>query len=340
MGNNTLLLLFCLGILVSCRELSQSAEGPKTVSQTREIHWEPVVSKDGSKPVQRHEAAFVRVGQKFYLLGGRGIRPVSIYNTATGTWSEGSEPPLEIHHFQPIVHGSKIYAVTALTGGWPKETPTEYIYSYDTATDTWEKGAEIPENRRRGATGNVLYQNKIYISCGIRNGHIGDHKNWMDSYDLTTGEWQILADAPRTRDHFQTVEVGGKIYALAGRNTGTFPEDPFGATIGPVDVYDVAEDTWTTLPHAIPTERAGNMAIAYQDKILVLGGESSSQEKAHAHVEAIDLNDHSWYSLPAMLEGRHGTGVVELDGDLYVASGCGNRGGQPELFTMEVLKAD
>ncbi|MEO1010452.1 MAG: kelch repeat-containing protein [Bacteroidota bacterium] len=331
------ILLWTVGVMVSCKEGPVKSETTGSSEKAMETAWEPVVSKDGSKPVQRHEAAFTRVGQKFYLLGGRGIRPVSIYDPATGGWSSGPEPPLELHHFQPVVHKNKIYVVAALTGGWPNETPTQYIYSYDTATDTWEKGAKIPEDRRRGATGNVLYQGRIYISCGIKNGHIGDHKKWMDSYDLTTGEWKILADAPRTRDHFQAVETKGKIYALAGRNTGALPNEPFGATIGPVDVYDIENDTWQTLPHEIPTQRAGTMSIVHGDEILVLGGESSSQEKAHAQVEALAKDDHTWRSLPPMIQGRHGTGVLQFQGGLYVASGCGNRGGQPELFTMERL---
>ena len=39
-----------------------------------------------------------------------------------------------------------------------------------------------------------------------------------------------------------------------------------------------------------------------------------------------------------MNEGRHGTGFALSNGYLYVASGCGNRGGEPELYTIERLK--
>jgi hypothetical protein len=71
--------------------------------------------------------------------------------------------------------------------------------------------------------------------------------------------------------------------------------------------------------------------------VLVVGGESKTQEKAHAEVEALNVTTNDWKALPSLLEGRHGTGLLEFEGSLFIASGCGNRGGNPELFTMEKL---
>lgn len=341
-----LVLVAAMVVVVNCKEETKEAD-PLPDSETNDDtetetedeqsigQWSPVVSTDESKPVQRHEAAFVRVGTKFYLLGGRDIRPVSIYDTQTGSWSEGVEPPIEMHHFQPVVYNDKIYCIAAMTGGWPNETPTTHVYIYDPATDEWRQGDEIPEERRRGSTGNVLYNGKIYIACGIKNGHIGDHKTWMDKYDPATGEWEVLADAPRARDHFQAVLVDGKIVTPAGRNTGIIPDEAFGGTIAEVDVYDIASNTWETLPNDLPTKRAGNAAILYDGEVLVVGGESTTQEKAHSEVEALNLNTNEWRTLPALIEGRHGSGLLEFEEAIYIASGCGNRGGSPELFTME-----
>ena len=50
--------------------------------------WQQVKSIDDSTPVERHEAAFVKVGSKFYLLGGRGIRaglPTCASSTSKGS---------------------------------------------------------------------------------------------------------------------------------------------------------------------------------------------------------------------------------------------------------------
>lgn len=339
---NILSYFIILVLLAGCKdnekktsEVTDEQSAPK-----KEISWELVTAADNSKPVARHEAAYIEVNGKFYLLGGRGIRAVSIYDPVTKKWTEGQKPPIELHHFQPVVYDSKIYIISALTGGWPDETPTEYVYIYDPAADEWSQGHEIPEERRRGSTGNILYEGKIYIACGIKNGHIGDHKNWLDLYDPATGEWKVLADAPRARDHFQAVLANGKIYAPAGRNTGIEPENPFGGTISEVDVYDIQTDKWETLAEPIPTERAGNAALLVSNKVWVVGGESANQEKAHEHVEALDLQSQEWESLPPLNEGRHGTGLILFNNAVHIASGCGNRGGSPELTTMESIEIE
>ena len=326
----------CLFLFTHCKDAKIETK-PEIQIETKvaDSKWQSVTSSDESKPVQRHEAAFVRVGQKFYLLGGRSIRPVSIYDTQTRTWAVGTKPPIEMHHFQPVVYDNKIYCISAMTGGWPNETPTTHVYIYDPVIDAWSKGDEIPKERQRGSTGNVLHNGKIYIACGIKNGHLGDHKTWLDSYDPATGKWEVLADAPRARDHFQAVLVNGKIVAPAGRNTGIIADEPFSGTIAEVDVYDITSNTWKTLPNNIPTKRAGNAAMFYESEVLVVGGESTTQEKAHANVEALDLKTNEWRTLPSLIEGRHGSGLLQYKGAIYIASGCGNRGGEPELFTME-----
>lgn len=296
--------------------------------------WEIVKSTDGSKPIARHEAAFVEVGDKFYLLGGRGILPTSIYDINQGIWTEGAKPPIELHHFQPIVYDGKIYVIGALTGGYPAETPTAKMYIYDPATDSWEIGPEIPKERRRGSTGNVLIGDKVLIACGIKNGHIGNHKQWLDSYNFKTGAWTVLPDAPRTRDHFQAVLANDNMYVLAGRNSSA-PENTFSQTIEEIDVYNITTQSWTTLENNLPTERAGNMAVLFGKDILVIGGESDTQVAAHSEVEGLNIMTGTWKVYPSLKRGRHGSGIAVYEGKLYTVSGSGNRGGEPELESLE-----
>ena len=293
--------------------------------------WE--ATETATKPVARHEAAFVQVGDRYYLLGGRGVRPVSIFDTRSRSWSEGAKPPVEIHHFQPVVFEDEIYLLGAMTGGYPGETPLPNVYIYDPAADSWRTGHEIPEARRRGGAGAVLHDGKIYLVAGIRDGHRGDHKQWLDAYDPATGDWEVLRDAPRARDHFQAAVVDGKLYAAAGRTT-VAATNPFANTIGEVDVYDFSSGEWETLRDTIPTQRAGTAALGMDHSLLIIGGESDSQELAHDDVEALDVSTGEWRALPPLSRGRHGTGVVRDGGYLIMASGCGHRGGEPELSDM------
>ncbi|PPK84790.1 Kelch motif protein [Neolewinella xylanilytica] len=321
-----LLGLGLLACVISCSS-NRQAEAPAATDSTLAPRWSPVSVQ--TRPTARHEAAFTRAGDYAYLLGGRGIKPVDILDPKTTTWSQGPESPVEIHHFQPVVVGQEVYLMGAMTGGWPGEPPLPNIWIYDTEENSWRKGPEIPADRRRGGAGAVLHEGSIYLVCGIQDGHRSGHVAWLDRYDLETGAWTRLADAPRARDHFQAVVHDGKIYAVAGRRSQV--ENGFSTTIGEVDVYDIASETWTTLPDTLPTPRAGNAAAVVDGKILVIGGESGAQELAHADVEALDPITGTWRSLPPLSRGRHGTGVVQFGDQLYMAAGCGKRGGEPEL---------
>jgi N-acetylneuraminic acid mutarotase len=223
-----------------------------------------------------------------------------------------------------------------MTGPYPGETPVPHAYVYNPENDRWRQGVEIPADRRRGGAGAVLHGDVVYLAAGIGNGHIGDHKTWLDALQLDTGRWERLPDAPRPRDHFQAVLARERLYLLAGR-TSSSPEHVFDLTIGEVDVYDLATGTWTTLERRLPTPRAGNTAILVGQEILVIGGESGAQEVAHDEVEALDVETHEWREASPLRRGRHGTGVIRHAQALYVASGCGKRGGEPELDTLERL---
>ncbi len=303
------------------------------VSAALGAEWQSVGAV--GEPQKRHECAFVEAGSKLYLIGGRGEKPVNVYDPATNRWSDATQPPIEIHHFQPVVVGGKIYVMGALTGKYPHETPIENVLIFDPKNNVWSEGPPIPEGRRRGAAGAALYKGKIYMSAGILDGHWDGHVKWLDAFDPKTGEWEQLADAPRARDHFQAVVIGDKMYLAGGRLSSAKTGETFKLSVGEVDVFDFASGAWSTADHGIPTERAGSFSVAWKGRVLVLGGESGAQKEAHAEVEAFDPKSGQWESLPPMRQGRHGTGVAAAKDKLWVAAGSANRGGGPELTTLE-----
>lgn len=290
--------------------------------------------------MERHENAYAKVGDRFYLIGGRGERPVQIYDPESGTWTTGATPPLNMHHFQAVSYDGKIYVLGAFDGNYPDETPIPNVYIYDPQTDAWTKGPAIPEDRRRGAAGAVAHEGTIYLVGGIQNGHIDGQVRWLDAFNPETGTWEQLADAPRRRDHFQVAVADGKLYAVGGRRSSQATGEVFQLTIPEVDVYDFATNTWTPLPPSgdLPTERAGTTTVSVGGHIIVLGGESGSQEPAHAEVEAFDPETGTWQSLAPMNTGRHGTQAIVHEGHLYIAAGSRTRGAteinSQERFTL------
>lgn len=291
------------------------------------------------EPVARHEAAFVAVGGKFYLLGGRRIQEVSIFDPNTNTWTSGAKPPIEMHHFQGFSYDGKIYVIGAHTGKFPRENPIPTAYEYNPKTDKWSKSFDLPTDRHRASTTASVYNDKLYIASGIVDGHWDGHVKWFDVYDFKTQTWEILPDAPRARDHATSVICNDKLYLLGGRKSSGSIGKVMDLTTPEIDVFDFKKNSWSTLDQPIPTMRAGVTAVCHGDQIIFTGGESMVQKTAHNEVEVLDTKSMKWSKLPSLIQGRHGTQLISYQGKLYIASGSGNKGGGPELTSIECFSA-
>jgi hypothetical protein len=87
------------------------------------------IEVDPDAPINaRHEACFVMVGRKAYLLAGRGRQAINIYDPVTRSWTNGATPPIQLHHSQCIAVNQSIWIVSAWTGGYPRENVLDKIY--------------------------------------------------------------------------------------------------------------------------------------------------------------------------------------------------------------------
>lgn len=324
--------LFLIGLFLLGGPAAPSSDTLSSASSAD--GWTTVDTEN--EPTARHENAFVEANGQFYLLGGRGERPVDIYDPETGRWSEGPSAPVEIHHFQAVVYDGDIYVLGAWADDYPRENGLSHVYIYDTDRDEWQRGAPIPPERRRGAAGAVVRDGKIYVVGGNVGGH-GPHATavpWFDVFNPETGEWTVLRDrpAPHGRDHFQAAVVKDKLVVLGGRDSGV--QGFIDSTLSAVDVYDFQTEQWTTWEDApLPTERAGCTVAAHGDEVIITGGEGFGQ--TWGETEALDVETREWRSLGSLVQPRHGTQMFVYENQLYVAAGSGDQGGGPELTSME-----
>lgn len=322
-------------IVIVCTALCLAAcHAPGNPAQWQ---WEPVVTH--GEPTARHEASFVEHKGKMYLIGGRRINPVDVFDPKTNAWEQRSKTPIELHHFQAVSLGNAIYLVGAMTGGWPDEKPLANVMAYYPETDTFETLHEIPESRRRGGAGVVSHNGKIYIVGGITNGHLDGYQSWLDEYDPATGEWTVLPSAQFARDHVQAVSLNDRMYVFGGRTSRHRTGEVMSLLVEHGEVFDFSSKQWSPVTDdlALPTLRAGNTVLAWGEEIVIGGGEGPSQLESHAQNDAYNVNTKRWRKWPSSLQGRHGTGYAINDGYVYVASGSANRGGGPELTTVERL---
>jgi N-acetylneuraminic acid mutarotase len=325
-------IVFSIGIIVllqACQSALQNAPS---------WAWETIETK--GQPTARHEASFLEHKGKLYLLGGRRINPVNVFDPSDNTWQEKSNTPLEIHHFQAVSLGDAIYIVGAMTGQYPNETPLANVIAYYPASDTFKTLHEIPLSRRRGGAGAVVHDGKIIIVGGIVNGHVDGYQPWLDEYNPSTGEWRVLPDATFARDHVQASVLNDKLYVFAGRTSRQRTNQVMELLVEYGEVFDLKQQEWQAVSQelALPTLRAGNMMLVWGDEIVVGGGESHTQESSHFEVDSFSVSKRTWSRWPNLREARHGSGFAILGEHVYVASGSANRGGGPELQSIERLK--
>ncbi|WP_426357698.1 Kelch repeat-containing protein [Pseudocolwellia sp. HL-MZ19] len=300
--------------------------------------WETVeTSKEFSA---RHEAGFVKFDNKGYLIGGRGIKPVDVFDPNNLTWQALEKSPIELHHFQPSVWRNKIVVAGAMTGGYPDEKPVENIYYFYPKENKWQQGPAIPKARLRGSTVAVIKDNSLYLIGGITNGHLSGNVNWVDRYDFLTDKWTVLADAPHARDHAQGLMINDHIYIAGGRRTFGDNKQVFELVEAKVDVFDITTNKWQIADSKLPVPRAGISLFAHDTGFIVVGGESADPTKAHEEVHLFDIQTQTWKTKQPLTQGRHGSGVIELNGYLWIASGSGMQGGSPELKSVERIKLD
>lgn len=286
----------------------------------------------GNNPDKRLENGYVEVGDKFYLIGGINgggtgydANAVLVYDPITSTWSENDPVPIRFHHFQPVVKDGLVYITSAWITPNPFNDSNDSIYIYNPLNDSWTTGREVPDSRKRGSAGSVLYDGKIYISCGNEGGHGGHSsvKKWLDVYDPATGAWDSLPDAPIERDHIYATIINDQMYMAAGRQSDN--NSWLSTTIGQIDVYDFATNTWSTNAKDLPTGRSGAPLATLDDKLVVLGGETD-QNDSHEEMEVYDPVTDKWIRYTDMDPASHGTNAIVNNGQIWVAGGSEKKG--------------
>ena len=220
------------------------ARPPPLGAASAGARWQMLETADGSSVVARHETSGVELDGRIYVIGGRGSRPMRLFDAASLTWRTLPSPPEKLHHFQPVVLDGTIYAIGAMTCCFPEEPSVTTIHAFDTITETWSKAGTVPASRARGGAGAVIDEDWIYVVGGNTRGHSGGAVPWLDRYRPSTGTWEQLPDAPHARDHFQAALVDGRIVAAGGRRSSI--PTPSADPVLPVDVYDLASGAWTS----------------------------------------------------------------------------------------------
>ena len=316
-----------------------------TVTESVATSWND--QTDTETYTARHECSFVQAGDKFYLFGGReNPTTLDVYDYQAKTWSQiANSAPAEFNHFQALEYQGLIWVIGAFkNNSFPNETPADFIWAYNPATDEWIQGPEIPSGRKRGSAGLVIHNDKFYVIAGNTIGHNGGYVSWFDEFDPATGTWSALADAPRARDHFHAAVMGDKLYISGGRLSGG-PGGTFAPLIAEVDVYDFSSQSWSTVAD-LPTPRAAASVAPFKGELYVIGGEIGTDLQGNTVGDAVKTTESfnpstgTWSSRADLLTERHGTQAIVSGDGIHVTAGSNTQGGGGKMKNMEFFGVD
>ena len=225
-----------------------------------------------------------------------------------GQWEMKAPMPASLSEVAVVAVDGKLHVL----GGSVLGFTGPYHLEYDPASDKWVPRAAVP--RSLDHMGAAVANGRIYVVGGFIGGSThNDAQNVAMEYDPTLDSWRILAPMKAGRAAVGVAALGGKLYAIGGR-------DPTGTTVTTNEVYDPATNRWKLLA---PLPRArDHLAIGVVDgKIHVAGGRfGASTERTDLH-DVYDPASDSWTSAPPMPTPRSGLAGTVYKGLFMVLGG-------------------
>ena len=107
--------------------------------------------------------------------------------------------------------------MSAASGDW---APTDAVYEYDPASDSWRMLAPMPTPR--GALAAAVIGGKIHAVGGVGSPTGAATRPPTKSTTPPTNKWSARAPLPTPRDHLAVAAEGGQLYAVGGRIDGNY----------------------------------------------------------------------------------------------------------------------
>ncbi|MDW3647873.1 MAG: kelch repeat-containing protein [Bacteroidia bacterium] len=261
-------------------------------------NWQPL--SDAS--IARWLPGGLLLEDKLYVLSGftsengfdeKIIPSFEVYDIPTDSWTTLTHMPLSkyessldeagVTHTANVLVNDSIWVIGGRTGDHPGPV-TEEVWIYDTKTDVWHAGPDLPRPIANGYCVNIgrtlHYIGGFFNACsGMSEKHYTlDLDAWQANPSSVSWE-DYRAPLPVGRAHISVVALGGKIYAFGGEDNHDccYGGLPCRTDLKDVFVYDVETDVWTTMPD-LPYARSHSelASFALDGKVVQVGSEVHS----------------------------------------------------------------
>ena len=193
---------------------------------------------------------------------------------------------------------------------------TDAVHEFDPVQNRWSTKASMPAPRASAA---AVSLNEVVYVLGGRRGN--DVLSTVEKYDPASNSWSKCAPMPTARWHPMGASVGVKIYVFGGiAGVGNARR-----VLDVVEVYDPAQDRWSSLP-AMPIGNSNAGAAVVDSKIYLVGGRvragADAFGSATTKVYVYDTATGQWGTGPSMNEDRTGLEACAIDGTIYAIGGA------------------
>ena len=291
------------------------------------------------------------------------LRPVTPTEAGGAAWRRLAPVPTERTEVAAATVGRRIWVLGGYT---PDGATVATAEVYDTTTDSWSRGPDLPVavNHAMAAT----LDGVLYVAGGNDGRGPSDQVARLDGdrwrrlaplprgrqagglvaldgrlylvggvvegglasdsqvYEPAADRWSPAPGLPTRREHLGAAAAGGRVYVVGGRTGG------IGSNLAAAEAFDPAAGRWSAVA-PLPTARGGLAATATAGgQVVAVGGEADT---TFPEAEALDTRTGRWRSLPPLPTPRHGLGVVAVGEVVYVLAG----GPRPGLHTSAANEA-
>ena len=151
-------------------------------------------------------------------------------------------------------------------------------------------------------------------------------------------QWLKISDMNTKRYYFTLTYFQQKVWAIGGCD-----KKFRGKSFDTIETYDMVEDKWTIVDIRLLKKRKGHGAVAYNDKLFVIGGHNKN-EGTLSSVEVYSSVTNQFSFVPAMKIPRSLFGCCLLDSKIYATGGmsCVGKSGSAHTGEVEIydIKSD
>jgi len=209
-----------------------------------------------------------------------------------------------------------IYVVGGFNTHLPNGTNAlSSVYAYDPTTNSWTTIASLPRPRYDG-NGAAVINSQLYVAGGWTQVNPPLPHNDLFVYDPPTNTWTSKASIPHLSGCGASGAIRGMLYLYT-------PCAGVSAFTNLFDVYDPANDSWTSLP--APNVAHSQPAFGViNDKFYIAGGQDENGSEVTNVLEVYDPLTNAWTELAPMPTAVYLPASAALNGELYVIGGAGS----------------